>query len=120
MCIEVFADGVVDGPWVLRHDAAPQPSGADEADNDRTTAQRDDADQCGYVLSGHVHPYYRLRGKADSVRLPAFLIGQKRAVLPAFGEFTGGVQVSVTRGDRVFVTDGQDVHSVTRIARVTA
>lgn len=60
---------------------------------------RDDA----YVLAGHVHPVYRLAAGGDSLRLPCFLFGERCAVLPSFGAFTGGYLVTPKEGDRLFV-----------------
>ena len=43
-----------------------------------------------YTISGHVHPGYRLKGKAkQSINLPCFYVGKKNLILPAFGELTG-------------------------------
>lgn len=58
----------------------------------------------GYVLAGHVHPVFRLAAGADALRLPCFLLGERRAILPALGAFTGGHQVRPGPGERVFVT----------------
>jgi len=43
----------------------------------------------GYVIAGHVHPVFHLRTQRESLRLPCFLLGTNRAILPAFGAFTG-------------------------------
>ncbi|RYY91322.1 MAG: ligase-associated DNA damage response endonuclease PdeM, partial [Comamonadaceae bacterium] len=44
-----------------------------------------------FVLAGHEHPVCRLHGAGrDRLRLPCFVQDEGRAVLPAFGEFTGG------------------------------
>jgi DNA ligase-associated metallophosphoesterase len=44
-----------------------------------------------FVLAGHLHPVCRLNGRGrDSLRLPCFVSEPDRAILPAFGEFTGG------------------------------
>lgn len=44
-----------------------------------------------FVLAGHVHPACVLQGRGrDSLRLPCFTRQERHAVLPAFGEFTGG------------------------------
>lgn len=54
----------------------------------------------GYALCGHVHPGVRLSGAAEvSVRLPCFVIGPRRAILPAFGGFTGLAMVRATPGE---------------------
>jgi DNA ligase-associated metallophosphoesterase len=44
----------------------------------------------GYALCGHIHPGVRLRGAAgQAARLPCFVLGRRRAILPAFGRLTG-------------------------------
>jgi uncharacterized protein len=56
-----------------------------------------------YTLSGHVHPYIRLRAPTrDRARLPVFWFGGSQAILPAFGSFTGGADIKPQPGDRVF------------------
>ena len=57
----------------------------------------------GYVLAGHVHPMYRLRSGRESMRLPCFLVGARRAVLPSFGAFTGGHEIEPGPGDRLYL-----------------
>lgn len=55
-----------------------------------------------HVLAGHVHPAYRLSGKGrQSLRLPCFAFGERVSLLPAFGAFTGGM--NVPREGRIFV-----------------
>jgi DNA ligase-associated metallophosphoesterase len=44
-------------------------------------------------LSGHLHPCARVRGKGQSVRRRCFATDGERMVLPAFGAFTGGLNV---------------------------
>lgn len=58
----------------------------------------------GYVLAGHVHPVYHLRADGEGLRLPCFLLGRQRAILPSFGAFTGGHAVRPAAGERVYVT----------------
>ncbi|RYF79587.1 MAG: ligase-associated DNA damage response endonuclease PdeM [Comamonadaceae bacterium] len=44
-----------------------------------------------FVLAGHEHPVCHLQGAGrDRLRLPCFVQDENSAVLPAFGEFTGG------------------------------
>ena len=76
---------VRDGPFVLRHEPMD--------------------DEGGYVLAGHLHPACRVGGGrgGDSMRAPAFWFRPGHAVLPAFGTFTGGMNVRPTRGERVFL-----------------
>ncbi|WP_332862264.1 ligase-associated DNA damage response endonuclease PdeM [Janthinobacterium svalbardensis] len=58
----------------------------------------------GYVLAGHVHPVFYLRAERGGLRLPCFLLGRQRAILPAFGAFTGGHALRPGVGERVYVT----------------
>lgn len=75
---------LLDPPFVLRHDPIAHPS--------------------GYVLSGHLHPAARLKGRGmRSLRLPCFHFGEKVGVLPAFGVFTGTSVVRPRKEDRIFV-----------------
>jgi DNA ligase-associated metallophosphoesterase len=56
-----------------------------------------------YNMSGHVHPGYRIRGKAGQhIKLPCFFFSPNGAVLPAFGKFTGCVHVPKKKHDRVY------------------
>lgn len=66
----------------------------------------------GYVLAGHVHPAYVLATRFDTLRLPCFLAGPRRMILPSFGAFTGGHTVRPGPGERIFVSSGEAVHSV--------
>jgi metallophosphoesterase superfamily enzyme len=73
------------GPMILVH----EPPGSDFDHN--IPFDMDRADQPGhYYVAGHLHPAAALRGKGRSrLMLPAFYFGDKLAVLPAFGLFTG-------------------------------
>lgn len=44
-------------------------------------------------IAGHLHPAARIRGRGRSVRRPCFACDGSRLVLPAFGAFTGGLNV---------------------------
>ncbi|MDB5748171.1 MAG: box helicase [Massilia sp.] len=66
----------------------------------------------GYALAGHVHPAWVLATRFDSLRLPCFVVGARRMILPSFGSFTGGHTVKREAGDAIFVTSGEAVHSV--------
>lgn len=80
----------VDGPFVYRHEPAP--------------------DERGYVLAGHLHPAAALTGCGPSMKAPCFWFGADVGVLPAFGSFTGTKIVRPKRDDRVFVVgDGEVV-----------
>ena len=71
-----------------------------------------DLDTDGYALAGHVHPAWVLATRFDSLRLPCFVVGSERMILPSFGSFTGGHVVTREAGDAIFVTSGEAVHSV--------
>ena len=71
-----------------------------------------DLDTNGYALAGHVHPAWVLATRFDSLRLPCFVVGNRRMILPSFGAFTGGHTVKREAGDAIFVTSGEAVHSV--------
>jgi DNA ligase-associated metallophosphoesterase len=66
----------------------------------------------GYVLAGHVHPAYRLVTRFDALRLPCFVVGAARMILPSFGAFTGGHTITREEGEAIYVTSGEAVHYV--------
>ena len=71
-------------PFALRHEPQPHPTHP--------------------VLAGHVHPAFVLRGKArQRLRLPCFLIDAHVSLLPAFGEFTGGWEITPADTSRVYL-----------------
>ena len=62
------------------------------------------------VIAGHVHPALLLRGLGrDRLRLPCFCVEPGMAILPAFGEFTGGWTVLPQPGRRLYPVGGQAV-----------
>jgi DNA ligase-associated metallophosphoesterase len=71
-----------------------------------------DLETDGYALAGHVHPAWMLATRFDALRLPCFVVGTERMILPSFGSFTGGHVVKREAGDAIFVTSGEAVHSV--------
>jgi len=66
----------------------------------------------GYVMAGHVHPVFVLSSRLDSLRLPCFLAGPTRMILPSYGAFTGGYAIVPVAGEKVFVSSGEAVHCV--------
>ena len=74
-CMAEFRPGGAMAGIVLRHIAAR------EAEARETEAPE---------ISGHYHPKARLRG----VRRPAFVTDGRRLILPAFGTYTGGLDVT--------------------------
>lgn len=101
--IDVVDESHVVGPFSLRHHPV--------------------ACERGYVLAGHLHPGYRLGGRAgDGLRLPCFWFGDEAGsrvgVLPAFGAFTGTWIVDARPDDRVFIVSPDAVHPIQRRAAV--
>lgn len=78
-------------PFLFTHEPAPAPN--------------------SYVIAGHIHPAYQLKtGRRSRLRCPIFWFRREYAVLPAFGEFTGGYIIEREATDRVFmVGDGATV-----------
>jgi uncharacterized protein len=65
-------------------------------------------------ICGHLHPKAAIASRGGTVRRPCFVADAKRVLLPAFGAYTGGLDVTdpaiaglFPRGGRVFLT-GQD------------
>lgn len=60
-----------------------------------------------HVVAGHLHPAARFHDGRIAQRWPAFWVGEKRSVLPAFGSLTGLSPAPAERADRVYaVTPG--------------
>ena len=61
----------------------------------------------GHALCGHVHPGARIAsGAHESVRLPCFVLGRRRTLLPAFGRLTGLAIVAPVRGETIVAIAG--------------
>lgn len=69
-------------------------------------------------ISGHYHPKVRLALKGRNLSRPAFLIDSDRAILPAFGTYTGGLWsddpalTALMRPEALAVLTGPMVHTV--------
>ena len=61
-----------------------------------------------FLLGGHWHPVFTLRAGGERLRTPCFVVQGDRAILPAFGGFTGGAPVAPDRG-RLFLVAGDAV-----------
>jgi DNA ligase-associated metallophosphoesterase len=61
----------------------------------------------GYALCGHLHPGIRIHGSGgETARLPCFVIGSRRAILPAFGRFTGLAEFVRDTSETIVVVAG--------------
>lgn len=60
-------------------------------------------------ICGHVHPCIRLQTRLDRLRLPCFYFNptNEQLILPSFGEFTGGYEVSL-QGNAVAYAIAED------------
>lgn len=67
------SDAVTLGGLVFRHEPQPGPRGGE--------------------IAGHMHPAARITRHGYSLRRPCFVSNGRRLVLPAFGSFTGGLNV---------------------------
>ena len=84
--IDVVGDPHAMAPFVLCHEPATP--------------------RTGYALCGHVHPGVRLSDGRDAVRLPCFVLGPRRALLPAFGRMTGLARITPAAGETVVAIAG--------------
>ena len=91
--IEVLPEPLLLGPFALRHEPDPHPS--------------------HHVLAGHLHPAFRLQGRGrQSLRLPSFCIGERVSLLPAFGSFTGMMEIDAANWQRLYVVGEGSVWQV--------
>ena len=79
----IVTDGLVDGPLTFRHEA--QISGGAPGE-----------------ISGHFHPVARLRVKGRTISGRCFAHDGARLILPAFGAYTGGLDVHAPDLRRLF------------------
>jgi DNA ligase-associated metallophosphoesterase len=62
----------------------------------------------GYALCGHIHPGVSIGHPAEpSVRMPCFVLGRRRAILPAFGRLTGLAAPPLLAGDNLVAIAGR-------------
>ncbi|MFI4853992.1 MAG: ligase-associated DNA damage response endonuclease PdeM [Phycisphaerales bacterium JB065] len=72
----------------------------------------------GYALCGHIHPGLQLGGsgglgRKTGAKFPAFVFGERQAILPAFGRFTGLASIRPCPGDRIAVIADSEVIAIT-------
>jgi DNA ligase-associated metallophosphoesterase len=71
----------------------------------------------GYVLAGHIHPVVTLRRKGGGGRVPVFWQRPDVLVLPSFGSFTGGAEVTAQPGDTLYAAAPERVVPLAGTAR---
>jgi hypothetical protein len=62
-----------------------------------------------HEIAGHFHPAARLVFHGTSLRRPCFVGNRLRLVMPAFGAFTGGLNILDIAFEPLFGADGLDV-----------
>ncbi|CAA2137831.1 ligase-associated DNA damage response endonuclease PdeM [Hyphomicrobium sp. ghe19] len=62
-----------------------------------------------HEIAGHFHPAARLVFHGTSLRRPCFVGNRLRLVMPAFGAFTGGLNILDVAFEPLFGADGLDV-----------
>lgn len=69
----------------------------------------------GYALCGHVHPGVWIHGQGEqSARLPCFVLGPRRAILPAFGRLTGLAMVEPSEDETIVAIAGSKLFPLPR------
>jgi DNA ligase-associated metallophosphoesterase len=65
-----------------------------------------------FNIYGHIHPAVRIRGRSkQSLRLPCFMFYHNRAIMPAFGRFTGlATQKPTVENDIYVISDNSVIH----------
>lgn len=63
-----------------------------------------------FNICGHIHPGYRLVGKAkQQLKLPCFFQKKQQFILPAFGEFTGNYMMQLKEGEKAYAITQKEV-----------
>ena len=76
--------------------------------HDITTSGHDEQ-TTDYIFSGHIHPGIKIRNRLQSLCFPCFYFGEKYAVLPAFGNFTGISMIKPNKGETVYAIVNQNL-----------
>jgi DNA ligase-associated metallophosphoesterase len=91
--IETTADELIEAPFVFKHHPEPSPY--------------------GYALAGHIHPAIRLSGRGrQKERVACFLFRREYGLMPAFGTFTGGFDVTPELDDQIFAVTPEQIIEV--------
>jgi DNA ligase-associated metallophosphoesterase len=96
----VFTDAFSLGPLTFRHDptARYQTEWTLELGYDNSTAEAQTSLSCSPVaadgeIAGHLHPTARISQRGRSITRRCFATDGRRLVMPAFGAFTGGLNI---------------------------
>lgn len=107
---EVLA-GLIEGRewvWVTgNHDPAPPTDWGGRVEAEIEIAgvvfrHEPEADPATNEIAGHLHPVARVTGRGRSVRCRCFVGCGRRAVMPAFGALTGGLDIRSAPFDRLW------------------
>jgi DNA ligase-associated metallophosphoesterase len=84
--------------WILgNHDPLPPKRFAGTAEEAAEVAGllfcHEPGERAEWAVAGHLHPCAIASKNGRGVRLPAFVMDEERMVMPAFGAFTGGLNV---------------------------
>jgi hypothetical protein len=63
-----------------------------------------------HEIAGHLHPAAKVSIYGHTIRRPCFVSNGRRVVVPAFGAFTGGLNILDAAFEPLFGTDGLHVH----------
>lgn len=75
---------------------------------------KSDIDEDMIVVSGHIHPSVKLKGKGrQRLRLPCFRVRDQEVLLPAFGSFTGTHTIEPNADDQIFVIADDKIIALT-------
>jgi DNA ligase-associated metallophosphoesterase len=85
--------------WVCgNHDPAPQPGQhgecVDQLDVGSLLFRHQARDGAAGEISGHFHPKARIATRAGHVVRPCFIAAPHRIILPSFGAYTGGLDIT--------------------------
>ena len=99
--------GAADWVWILgNHDPLPPKRFRGVAEEVAEVAglifAHEPGDHPGWNVAGHLHPCAVAQKNGRGVRRPAFVTDGERLVMPAFGAFTGGLNVLDPAFDGVF------------------
>lgn len=66
----------------------------------------------GFTIQGHVHPVVVLKEGPIRLRLPCFVLENESLLLPSFGTFTGGHEISRSRSQKIFAVTQKEIFEV--------